>query len=335
MTVRILFAQEYGWEAKEIATVFENIPYLNITKIIRQQKSFDSLKQSDFDLIFTYGPHTGSMMPLLQWIKQGEPEQSPQLIWWLNENIPEIETWNRTKIFGQVRMFLDQSWDYPSFKRDWLQGLGHRYRILAELFWAQQQGISLLVPTTSYRRSEVLCQSHFNSISAPMGWGPSDDLGRDLQLKRDIPVVWVGSLPHLRSRRTIIMQRLIKELTQRGVKIQLYTKNLRGQQRTEVLNRSKILLNLLRHPLDFTGHRLILGAANKALLISETMVDSLPFEPNKHMIQVPINQLADQIIYYLEHEEEREKIVNVAYDLVMNKLTMENSVKQVLKACGV
>ncbi|NES81370.1 MAG: glycosyltransferase family 1 protein [Moorea sp. SIO2B7] len=135
----------------------------------------------------------------------------------------------------------------------------------------------------------------------------------------------MGRLPKLRSR-TRIIKKFLKELKQRNIQVELYTKNLHGQQRKEVLNRSKILLNVLRHPFDSTGDCLILGAANKTLLVSETMVDSVPFEPNKHIIQVPVNQMADTIIYYLENEEERQKIVNAAYDLVREDLTMKNAI---------
>jgi|GEM_PF-5529565 len=336
MSTKLLFAKEYGWEATEVSTVLAKIPTLEVVEILREKKSFDSLRPEQFDLILTYGPHIGSMMPLLKWLKQSEPTKLPRLIWWLNENIPEIEVWKQTKFIGQLRMFFDQYIEDQTLgKSNWFDKLGHRYRILAELFWLQQQNIPLLVATTSKRRSELLSQLKFNSIHVPMGWGPSNELGFDLNLERNIPVVWVGSFPKIRSRRVKIIKPLLKELEKRNIQVELYTKNLTGQHRTEVLNRAKILLNLLRHPLDYTGHRLILGAANKALLVSEIMVDPMPFESEKHMIQVPVEQLAEKIAYYLKHEEERKKIVDAAYDLVMNELTMENAVKQVLREAGV
>src|SRR4051812_327775 len=117
-----------------------------------------------------------------------------------------------------------------------------------------------------------------------------------------------------------LLTKLLEDLSRRGIAVQRFD-NLWGQERIEVLNRTRILLNLLRHPRDFTGHRLLLGAANKALVVSEPMDDE-PLQPGRHMIQAPVEELADRIVYYLEHEDERRRITEAAYELATTRLTM-------------
>ncbi|NES81371.1 MAG: hypothetical protein F6K10_08125 [Moorea sp. SIO2B7] len=85
-------------------------------------------------------------------------------------------------------MFLDQYLESKTLvDKNWLRQLGHRYPILMELFWAQKQEIPMLIPTTSKRRSELLCQAGFNSIHVQMAIGKrlSDSFGCDLDLDKE------------------------------------------------------------------------------------------------------------------------------------------------------
>jgi hypothetical protein len=201
--------------------------------------------------------------------------------------------------------------------------------------WAHRHGLPDVLAVTSARRVQWLRTLGIEAIHVPTAYGPS--YGRDLGLPRDIPVAWIGIGNRggiWAERRVRLLNRITEELARRGVAVHHWFGGLGGEERTAVLNRTKVLINLLQHPQDFNGHRLILGAANKALVASEPMVDSEPLQPGRHMIQAPVEELADRIVYYLEHEDERRRITEAAYELATTRLTMPRALETIFRAAG-
>jgi spore maturation protein CgeB len=49
-------------------------------------------------------------------------------------------------------------------------------------------------------------------------------------------------------------------------------------------------------------------------------------------VSVPVEKLAETIVYYLDHEEERLRIVDNAYHLVTTKLVFRESIKSIMDA---
>jgi spore maturation protein CgeB len=45
-----------------------------------------------------------------------------------------------------------------------------------------------------------------------------------------------------------------------------------------------------------------------------------------------MEDLAKTILYYLEHDDERRRIVDSAYELATGELTFHNSIKQIMQA---
>jgi spore maturation protein CgeB len=87
---------------------------------------------------------------------------------------------------------------------------------------------------------------------------------------------------------------------------------------------------VLRAPQDFVGQRFLLAAANKTVVISEPVNDSLPFVPGKHMVVTQFDDLADKVAYYLKHEQERQALAENAYQFVSEELTSTNMVGRIL-----
>jgi spore maturation protein CgeB len=102
-----------------------------------------------------------------------------------------------------------------------------------------------------------------------------------------------------------------------------------------LLNRTKILLNLARTPGEFPDLRLILGMANKALVISEPIYRPDPFVPGQHFVSVSIDEMPEKIRYYLAHDEERASISERAHELITQDVTMERSVSRILDLISV
>jgi spore maturation protein CgeB len=151
-------------------------------------------------------------------------------------------------------------------------------------------------------------------------------------LERDIPVLWLGKIATNHRRR--LLKRIRAELKDYGVEILVIdgveNHYVFDEERTILLNRTKIVLNILRTKLDNNGLRYYLTAPNRALIVTEPTLAHTPFISGVHLVEAPTEQLADTIYYYLTHEEERQRIVEQAYQLVTTELTMKNGLSQIL-----
>ena len=67
---------------------------------------------------------------------------------------------------------------------------------------------------------------------------------------------------------------------------------LYGDERTRYLNRVQVLLTILRAPQDYVGQRFLLGAANKALVVTEPISNEEAFKADKHLVVAGLNSMA-------------------------------------------
>jgi hypothetical protein len=162
--------------------------------------------------------------------------------------------------------------------------------------------------------------------------GVSDSCWEDLGLQRDIPVLWLGKMGSKRRKKNLA--RVRHELSARGVDLLVVdgieNPYVYGVERTELLNRTKIVLNLVREPWDNTSMRFFLAASNRCLIISEPIYKHTPFESGLHYMQSPISDIHETIIYHLENDEERNEITENAFNFVQNELTTRNSISKIL-----
>jgi hypothetical protein len=191
-----------------------------------------------------------------------------------------------------------------------------------------QQGLPNLLVVSTLGRREFLTERGIAAHWVPFGYDPSSH-GRDMSLPRDIYVLFLGALEIPRRKRAI------KYLGQRGVNLLAQGSwsdpAYWGENRIRLLNRTKILLNISRHPGNLADSRLILGMANKALVISEPMYNPAPYVPGKHYVSVTVEEMPETIRYYLAHDDERERIVNEGHWLVTQQVTMAQSVSRILE----
>jgi hypothetical protein len=104
-----------------------------------------------------------------------------------------------------------------------------------------------------------------------------------------------------------------------------------GDSRNELLNRTKILLNISRHPGLQNDVRLILGMATGALVISEPIYLPDPYVPGKHYVEAPLDELAATLQRYLADEQARREITAAGHAFVTQELTMRNSLARLLE----
>ena len=112
-------------------------------------------------------------------------------------------------------------------------------------------------------RREFLAERGISAHWVPLGYDASR--GYDMGLPRDIGVLFLGTLNVPRRRQ------ILERLRSRGVNLAVMGSPSDpacwGENRTRLLNRTKILLNLARSPGQLPDTRRILGMANRALVI--------------------------------------------------------------------
>jgi Glycosyl transferases group 1 len=289
--------------------------------------------QKTYEMVLGYGPFTPvqSMLPVARRILEIPLSKRPLFAWWLTENSPDPR-WPAmlVDLAARLRIQMDcalepYSTKLPHFLRSTFFR-GHRLRVFGELRWVQQQGVLDVFAVTSAARAAFYHRHGFNPVLAPLGYHPV--YGKDLGLNRDIPVAFLGNLDSPRRKR--LLPPILRELQQHGIQVDFQT-GLYGDERTRYLNRVQVLLTILRAPQDYVGQRFLLGAANKALVVTEPISNEEAFKADKHLVVAGLNSMADIILHYLANPEERKPIVERAYRFVTQELTIQQSVARILE----
>jgi len=303
---------------------------------IRPGLRFDG---SHVDLVLGYGPHNGSMLGAAATVDRTNP--APLFIWWLLENLasPRVPSW----ILGPAsagRLALDRllmAWGSGTStgRGHKLQGLlarGQRFRLFGETRHLQARRLLDGLFVGSFAGAELLAREGVAAVYVPFGYHPV--FGRDLRLERDIDVVFLGRSAS--RRRVLWLERIRRTLGRRGIRLVIFdggSRYIDGEARTHLLNRSKIVLNILKAPHDSTGHRFLLAAANKALMISEPVPATPLLEPGRHYVAASLDQLADVVETFVHDEVARRRITDAAYGFVTEQATLVQMVACILRHC--
>ena len=178
----------------------------------------------------------------------------------------------------------------------------------------------------SGERAAYLRERGIASHLVPLGYEP--DLGRDLGVDRDVDVLLLGELTPRR-------RRVVRALRKRGVDVSAVGSwtdpALWGEDRTRLLNRVRIDLNVSRTPGSFPGLRFLLALANGALPVSEPLLDPRPFVAGEHFVEARLAEMPAAIRHYLDREEERRAVVARGRELVSGELTLARSLSRLLE----
>ena len=107
------------------------------------------------------------------------------------------------------------------------------------------------------------------------------------------------------------------------------TKGYWGERRTQLLNRTKILLHLPR----YQGHlsdRLLMGMATGALVVSEPLHLPDPFEPGVHYVESSVGDMAETVRMYLADHGARRRITEAAYTFLTQGITLDASFSRLI-----
>ena len=272
------------------------------------------------DIVAINGPFN-SLAPLCLQLISRRREQRPAVVFTHTEQFPNfnLPEWLR-RPFSHARSAIERS-GYLKTGAEWTVRPGfrplltkaHRYRYYGDLFWMRRTGILSALIVHSEWTAALLRRRGFDVLVPPM-MGLSADWGQDLALTRDIPVLWLGKIGS--SRRRNLLRQLRADLQQRGLDLYMVDGEenpyIFGDERTRLLNRTRIMVNILREPWDDNSMRYYLAAANGCLIITEPTLPHTRLLRGKHLIEVPVHEMGDTICRYLDNEPERSRIARQA-----------------------
>lgn len=182
--------------------------------------------------------------------------------------------------------------------------------------------------TSTVPKKEFLENIGIDAKFVPVGYHPL--WGEIPETKRDIDILFIGRPMH--KTRFSILRDVKHMLSLRGINLVTIDYGCYGQQRTNILNRTKIVLDLIRVPWEMPLMRLLMSMSCGALVVSNWLGNPDPFS-RKHLVQVDTKDIVKAVIYYLEHENERQIIVDDAYQFVTQEATMKNSISKIIETC--
>ncbi len=288
------------------------------------------------DVVLLFGPF-GSVAPIMRQLVAAPPGRRPLLVWWLTEQLwnPALPNWlarGAAELRSGVERVVGRSG--ANGVASSLRGLSRRalrLRSYGDLLWLRRHGaLSVLAVPSQWLAQFLRCRG-FEVTHAPIGAHPS--FAAEPSPARDISVLWLGTLASRRRRRNV--QRITDALARRGIEVTLIDgvqhSPVFGAERARLLSRSKIVLNLLRRPWDSNYLRFFLAAPNRALVISEPLLPHYPVHNGTHLVEVPLERMADEVCRYLVDDAARSRITEQAHRLVTTDMTIANGARLVMQ----
>lgn len=302
----------------------------------------DAAIPGNAEVVFSFAPY-GSFLAIASQLEALPKANRPILIHWNTEGIPDLRLpWTFVQGVGQVRSWLGRVSDRLQAQPGrqltktfliWQKTRMLRYRYVGDYYYAYQKGWLDLFADSSAVYAQIHQRHGLPALHVP--WGRVPEWHCDLGAERDIDVFWMGTRGT--KRRSTILDQVRERLRAEGVEIYMADNEehefVFGQDRTRMLNRAKITLNVARTWYDDNYSRFTIAAPNRSLVVSETLLPHCPTcEAGVHYVSAHVDQLAETILYYLEHEAERNQIVENAYNFVSETLTMRISIGKVMDA---
>jgi hypothetical protein len=157
--------------------------------------------------------------------------------------------------------------------------------------------------------------------------GAHEYMGRDLELKRDIPVGFLGSIKM--GRRAVILESLDNRLKEKGITLVKVENGLYGERRCEWLNRTRVLINLYNYSWNSAWTRFLMAASCRTLVVSEPMNDEHPMVAGVHYVAATLDEMPEVICKLLDDPDKIDRITSAAAILCQNELALLHSVEKI------
>ncbi len=203
------------------------------------------------------------------------------------------------------------------------------YHAVKHALWFQQQYSSAwcdFVAVSTMPKCQVLTQMGIPCEYAPLGHHPL--WGTNQGADRDIDVVFLGRVKQTGRER--LLGRIERQLAKAGVKVVVADHGCYGENRTKLLNRARISLDLAKNTWEMPVLRLLVSMACGALVVSNCPLAPYPFRET-HLVRVDSDSLAAAILEHLHDEPARRQITEAAYHYLTTELAWYPVVARVLQ----
>ena len=294
------------------------------------------------NVVFSFGPY-GKFLTIPRQLAKMPLNEKPIFVHWNTEGIPDLRLpWKIMSSISKWRSWLGRVYDarndsatIPATERflSLIESRMLRFRYLGDYYYAHRRGWLDIFADTSEIYAKIHRKHGLPTIVAH--WGATPLWYKDLSLERDIDVLWMGTRGT--KRRSMIIDQVRSKLESKGIRMHVADGKenpfIFGDERIYYLNRSKITLNITRTWYDDNFSRIALAAPNRSLVVSERILPHCPsFITGIHFVAAPVEKLAETILYYLSHEEERLRIVENAHHLVTTTLVFRESIRSIMDA---
>lgn len=305
---------------------------------------FGSHLPNGTDVLLSFGPY-GPLLPVWQASEHAAWSARPVVVHWNTEGMPDLRL--PPAVIRMVSWLMSQlTWKaeatsslagavYRTRGWAWWKHRTARFRYTGDYLYACRQGWLDVLADTSAVYAEFRSGLGHPTVYAP--WGATPSWHTNLELPRDIDVLWMGVRGT--TRRSRLLDRVFQALRTQGVNLYVADNVERpfiyGEDRTRLLNRSKITLNITRTWYDDNFSRFAMAIPNRSLVVSEPMLPHCPeYQPGVHYVSASADRLVDTLLYYLRHEEERRQIVERAYQFITTELVFQRTVARLLDLAG-
>lgn len=186
----------------------------------------------------------------------------------------------------------------------------------------KQRGQPVTVLASLRSRVTMLNEAGFSASFVPVGYH-SRPGQRPENKDRDIDVLFIGAVSPGREH---ILRQVSDRISQKAGKMVVIRKGCYGDERTQLFNRSRIVLNIPTLSWEFPLIRFFMAPPCGCLIVSLPGRDTSPFIPGEHFVMANKDDLLDTIDYYLTHENERRRIAEQGRAFVTQHLTMEKTI---------
>jgi len=190
--------------------------------------------------------------------------------------------------------------------------------------------LTRLLVSTNQKKSAMRASGH-DALFAPVGHNAAE-YGHDLGGPRDLDVLFLGRAVG-RWRRGVL-RRIVSDLRRRGASVDIRTTGVRGDDRTELLNRTRVILHLHKYPWDTPWMRWYLASANGAVVCSQPLASPQPLRPGIDYLSAEPASLGEEIVRLLDDEPARLAMLDSCRRRMAEEMSMEMTVDRVLEAFG-
>jgi hypothetical protein len=180
------------------------------------------------------------------------------------------------------------------------------------------------------QRKYFLMNRGINAHFVPVG--AHEYMGRDLGLRRDILIGFLGSsIKH--GRRAAMLKSLGDRMKEKGIPL-IQVKGYRGEQRCEWLNRTRVLINLYTFSWSSAWIRFLMAARCRTLVVSEPVNDEHPMIAGVHYVSATLDEMPEVICKLLDEPVTIDRITSAAAMLCQHELTLLHSVEKLIRFVG-